>query len=88
MVFGTFSDGNHTWVGINHLGHAKVGHLGSDAYYENIIAGQISVDNFIGVEVGQGKGYVVDQVYLHVEGKGVALSLEKLCQILVHQFHQ
>ena len=63
--------------------------LGSAACYKNIVAGQISVDNFLEcMEVSQGQGYILGQVDLHVEGKEACLWFEELCQTLVHQFHQ
>ena len=46
------------------------------------------MDDLMGVQVGQGLGYVVGDVDLNVEGEGHVGSLQKAGQALVHQFHE
>ena len=70
------------------LAHAKVGHLGSVAYQQHVVAGEISVDDVIGVEVGQRECNVVADVHLHVIGKMSVGALQEMCQALVHQLHK
>ena len=44
------------------------------------------MDYTIGVQVGQGKGRVVDGIDLHVVREGTRGAVQKLGQTFVHQF--
>ena len=81
---------SHAWVGLHHLGHAKVGHLGLDASssQENVVAGEVAVDDVVAVQVGQGESNVVGQVDLEVVGEGGCGSLQEPREALLHQLHQ
>ena len=48
--------------------HAKVGHLCSAAFtnQQDVVAGEISVDDVVGVKVGQGKCHIMTDVKLGV----------------------
>ena len=73
---------------LSELAHAKVGHLGSVAYQQHVVAGEVSVDDVIGVEVGQRECNVVADVHLHVVGKRSVGALQEVRQALVHQLHE
>ena len=75
---------------LRELAHAKVSDLGSvaGAYQQHIVAGEVSVDDLIGVEVGQRECNVMADVHLHVIGKRSAGALQEMCQALVHQLHE
>ena len=81
---------SHAWVGLHHLGHAKVGYLGLDASssQENVVAGEVAVDDVVAMQVGQGKSNVVGQVDLEVVGEGGSGSLQEPREALLHQLHQ
>ena len=75
---------------LRELAHAKVGHLGSVArtYQQHVVAGEVSVDDVVGVEVGQCECDVVADVHLHVVGKRSVGAFQEVCQALVHQLHE
>ena len=54
----------HTRVHAFKLGHPKVGHLCSAAFtnQQDVVAGEISVDDVVGVKVGQGECYIMTDV--------------------------
>ena len=73
----------------HYLGHAKVGHLGLDAgIEENVVAGEVSVDDLYGVQVGEGQRDVVRDAHLHVVGERVLRALQEAREALYHQLHE
>ena len=83
------SVGGHAWVDTEELGHTKVGDLGSAAgNQQDIVAGEVAMDDVIGVEVNQSQGYVVAQGDLGMIGQRLLGSLKKTGEIFVHEFHQ
>ena len=81
---------SHARVGIRHLRHAKVCHLGLDAptSEENVVAGEVTVDDVVAVQVGQSQSHMVNNVDLDVVGEGGGGSLQEPCEALLHQLHQ
>ena len=81
---------SHAQVGLRYLGHAKVGHLGLAAptSEENVVAGEVTVDDVVSVQVGQSQSHMVGNVDLDVVGKGGGGSLQEPCEALLHQLHQ
>ena len=81
---------SHARVGLRQLGHAKVGHLGLAAptSEENIVAGEVTVDDVVAVQVGQSQSHMVGNVDLDVVGEGGGGSLQEPCEALLHQLHQ
>ena len=77
-------------IHVHQLGHPKVGHLCSAAFtnQQDIVAGQVSVDDGIEVQVGQGKCHVMADVELDVVREGTRGSLQESGQTLIHQLHQ
>ena len=60
-------------VGFHHLGHAEVSHLGLAAgIEENVVAGEVSVEDVVGVQVGEGQRDVVRDAH----GAGIVGSEE------------
>ena len=58
-------------IGPHQFGHAKVRDLCPLVLCEkNIVAGEVAMDDIIGMEVCKGQGYVVTEVDLGVEGEG------------------
>ena len=58
-------------IGPHQFGHAKVRDLCPLVLCEeNIVAGEVAVDDIVGMEVCKGQGYVVTEVDLSVEGEG------------------
>ena len=52
--------GCQAWVDTEELGHTEVGDLGSaTSNQQDIVAGEVAMDDIIGVEVIQSQGYVV-----------------------------
>ena len=81
--------GGQAWVDAEELGHTKVGDLGSAASnQQDIVAGEVAMDDVIGVEVIQSQGYVVAQGDLDMVGQRLLGSLEKTGEAFVHEFHQ
>ena len=81
---------SHARVSLHHLGHAKVGHLGLAAptSEENVVAGEVAVDDVVAVQVGQSQSHMVGNVDLDVVGEGGGGSLQEPCEVLFHQLHQ
>ena len=81
---------SHARVGLRYLGHAKVGHLGLAAptSEENVVAGEVAVDDVVAVKIGQSQGHMVDNVDLDVVGERCGGSLQEPCEALLHQLHQ
>ena len=81
--------GGQAWVDTEELGHTEVGNLGSAAgNQQDIVAGEVAMDDVIGVEVIQSQGYVVAQGDLDMVGQRLLESLEKTGEAFVHEFHQ
>ena len=79
----------HARVGFHHLGHAKVGHLGlATSIEKNVVAGEVSVDDLVGVQVGEGQHDVVRDAHLHVVGERSWRALQKAREALFHQLHE
>ena len=79
----------HSRVGFHHLGHAEVGHLGLAAgIQENVVAGEVSVEDVIGVQVGEGQRDVVRDAHLHVVGERGRRALQEAREALFHQLHE
>ena len=79
----------HTRVGFHHLGHAKVGHLDLAASIdENVVAGEVSVEDVVGVQVGEGQRDVVRDAHLHVVGESGWRALQEAREALFHQLHE
>ena len=58
-------------IGPHQFGHAKVCDLCPLVLCEkNIVAGEVAVDDIVGVEVCKGQGYVMTEVDLSAEGEG------------------
>ena len=58
-------------IGPHQFGHAKVRDLCPLVLCEeNIVAGEVAVDDIVAVEVCKGQGYVVTEVDHGVEGEG------------------
>ena len=68
--------------------HAKVEHFGSSGTkHEDIVAGEISMNDTIGMKIGQSQGDVVTNSKLSGKGKGSLGSAQELSQTLVQRFH-
>ena len=81
--------GCHAWVDTEELGHTEVGDLGSaTSDQQDIVAGEVAMDDIIGVEVIQSQGYVVAQDDLDMVGQWLMGSLEKMGEAFIHEFHQ
>ena len=81
--------GGQAWVDTEELGHTEVGDLGSAAgNQQDIVAGEVTMDDIIGVEVIQSQGYVVAQGDLDMVGQRLLGSLEKTGEAFVHEFHE
>ena len=81
--------GGQAWVDTEELGHTEVGDLGSAASnQQDIVAGEVAMDDVIGVEVIQSQGYVVAQGDLDMVGQRLLGSLEKTGEAFIHKFHQ
>ena len=81
--------GGQAWVDTEELGHTEVGDLGSAAgNQQDIVAGEVAMDDVIGVEVIQSQGYVVAQGDLDMVGQRLLGSLEKTGEAFVHEFHE
>ena len=81
---------SHVRVGLHYFGHAKVGHLGLAALTseENVVAGEVAVDDVVVMQVGQSQGHMVGNVDLDVVGEGGGGLLQEPCETLLHQLHQ
>ena len=64
----------HTRVHAYQFGHAKVGHLCSAAFtnQQDVVAGEISVDDVVRVKVGQGECHIMTDVELGVVREGTS----------------
>ena len=52
--------GCHAWVDTEELGHTKVGDFGpATSNQQDIVAGEVAMDDSIGVEIIQSQGYVM-----------------------------
>ena len=81
--------GCHAWVDTEELGHTEVGDFGSaTSNQQDIVAGEVAMDDIIGVEVIQSQGYVMAQGDLDMVGQQLMGSLEKMGEAFVHEFHQ
>ena len=71
------------------FGHTEVGDLGSTAgNQQDVVAGEVTVDDIIGVEVIEGEGYVMAEVDLDVVGEWQLGSFEEVGEAFVHELHQ
>ena len=79
----------HARVGFHNLGHAEIGHLDLAASIdENVVAGEVSMDDLVGVQVGEGLRNVVCDAHLHVVGERVRRALQEAREALLHQLHE
>ena len=71
------------------LSHSKIGHFGPHiANQQHIIAGEISVDDAIGMEKCEGQSNIMADVDLDMVRNRLTCSLKEVGQALVHQLHQ
>ena len=79
----------HMRIGFHYLGHAEVGHLGLAASIEeNVVAGEVSVEDVFGVQVVEGQRDVVRDAHLHVVGERGPRALQEAREALFHQLHE
>ena len=79
----------HARVGFHHLGHTEIGHLDLAASIdENVVAGEVSVEDLVGVQVGEGLRNVVCDAHLHVVGERSRRALQEAREALFHQLHE
>ena len=83
------SVGCHAWVDTEELRHTEVGDFGpATSDKQDIVTGEVAMDDIIGVEVIQSQGYVVAQGDLDMVGQRLMGSFEKMGEAFVHEFHQ
>ena len=88
---GHLGEAGHVLVTSHQLAHAKVCDLGLPLLgQEDIVAGEVTVDDVIGVEVGKGQRHVVAEIDLGVEGKGRGGGslFQQGSEAGVQQFHE
>ena len=79
----------HARVGFHHLGHAEVSHLGlATSIDENVVAGEVSVEDVVGVQVGEGQRDVMRDAHLYVVGERGRRALQEAREALFHQLHE
>ena len=79
----------HARVGFHHLGHAEVSHLDlATSIQQNVVAGQVSVEDVVSVQVGEGQRDVVRDAHLHMVGERGRRALQEAREALFHQLHE
>ena len=79
----------HVRVGFHHLGHPEVGYLGLAAgIQQNVVTGEVSVENVVFVQVGEGQRDVVRDAHLHVVEKRGLRAFQEAREALFHQLHK
>ena len=80
---------DHAKVGFHYPGHAEVGHLGLAAgIQQNVVAGEVSVEDVVGVQVSEGQRDVMCDVHLHVIGERGRRAFQETRKGLFHQLHE
>ena len=79
----------HARVGFQHLRHAEIGHFSLiSSIDKNVVAGEVSVEDVVGVQVGEGQGDVERDAHLHVVGERGRRALQEAREALIHQLHE
>ena len=79
----------HARVDLFQPGHAKVCHLGpAVSQQQDVVAGEVSVLDVVGVEVSQGSGHIQTQVQLQVKWQGLRGAVQEVSEAAIHELHE